>query len=262
MRRKRKGETRLIEKSAFIESSSTLIVALAELGARMLVDIMLRRNVKEVMDLPESAKNVLKSHGAAGIAKMTPSGFGVLTSHLDESYVTLSYSWLETYLSIVEETLYLHDPRSLGDNIQIKLGKILETESVAELVHDAVKKRLKEKSAWGLKNRISELKEVYGLKIPQSNDELDEISRIRNDLVHNKKIGDFKVTDGRITYVQRDKMRETIVTEDYLHKVFNLTIDLFCEASKTLNIDRRNKKYRKLEEASEHFRHVFKNGKI
>lgn len=71
---------------------------------------------------------------------MPKESFGVLTSHLDESYVTLSYSWMETYLAVVEEALYLNDPRSLGDNIQVKLGKILETDSIAELVHDAAKK--------------------------------------------------------------------------------------------------------------------------
>lgn len=252
------SKTGLIEKSTFIQSSNTLIVAFAELGARRLIDIMLRQDLQEVMDLPKNVKDLLKANGAAGITRTTTGSLEVLTSHLDESYITLSFSWLETYLSIVEEALYLHDPRSLGDNIQIKLGKILETDSVAELVHDAVKKRLKEKSAWGLKNRILELKEVYGLDIPQSNEELDEISRIRNDLVHNKRIGDFKVTDGKITYAHREKSKETLNADLYLHKVFNLAADLLCEASKALNIDRRNKRYRDLEGVANKFRLAFR----
>lgn len=248
----------LIEKNVFLQSSTTLIIGFAELGSRKLVDSVIRRGVKEIQSLPKSIKEILRLHNATGISTMTDGAFKIITSHLDESYITLSYSWLETYLFIVEEALYLHDPRSLGDNIQIKLGKILETDSVAELVHDAVKKRLKEKSSWGLKNRIADLKDIYKLNIPQDNKILEYISRTRNDLVHDKNPGEFTVTAGKVKYTNRRKNQETIDTNDYLDKVFNLTIDLFSETSRKLKIDRRSATYRSLEDACEKFRHVFK----
>jgi len=248
-----------IEKDIFLESSETLLICFVELATRKLVDADLRIGVSALQALPNAAKSVLRIHNANAISEMTSEKFKILTSHLDESYITLSYSWLETYLSVVEEVLYLHDPRSLGDNIQIKLGKILGTESVVELIHDAVKKRLKEKSSWGLRNRVSDLKETYDIKITHSDTEIDFISKTRNDLVHDKKIGDFAVSEGKIKYKYRNHSRRKINANFYLDAVLNLTIDLFCETSKRLNIDRRNKKYKHLEQVCDSFRKAFKD---
>ena len=249
----------LIEKNIFLDSSITLIIAFAELASRRLVDAELRRGVKELQSLPQAAKLVLRSHNAFVISEMSEAKFEVLAEHLNESYITLSYSWLETYLSIVEEALYLHDPRSLGDNIQIKLGKILETDSVATLVHDAVKKRLKEKSGWGLKSRVSDLRETYELKMLQSDEELDFISKTRNDLVHDKKVGDFAASAGKIKYKPRSAARIKTNADKYLDVTLGLTIDLFCEASKKLRIDKRNEKYKQIEKVCDAFRNAFKS---
>jgi hypothetical protein len=250
---------RLIEKEVFIRSSQTLIIAFAELGARIYVDSILRRGLGEVHALSQDARRSVAAVGAPTIASMAKEAFGVLTSHLDESYVTLSYSWMETYLTVVEEALYLNDPKSLGDNIQVKLGKILETDSIAELVHDAAKRRVRDKSAWGLKSRIADLRELYGLHLPYTDDDLEEIARTRNLLVHDKKVGDFKVQKGKVTYAHRQKYEERPASKNYVHRVVNLSLDLFLETSKLLRVDRRNQGFRDLERLCENFRHVFEN---
>jgi hypothetical protein len=252
--------TGLMEKRIFLESSVTVILAVADLISRRLVDSIVRDDIKKLMSLPPSTKQLLANQGVARIAKLQPEALRILTTHLDESYITLAYSWLEAYLSIVEEALYLSDPQSLGDNIQIKLGKILEANSIQELVHDSVKKRLKEKSGWGLKNRILDLKQTYGVDVGYSDQALENISRTRNELVHEKRVGDFSVTGKQVKFNPRQHRNRRINADEYLDVMVNLIVELFLQTSKALRIDARSSRFKSLKASCQGVRNAFKDG--
>lgn len=252
------GKSGLIEKDSFLESSSTLILGFVELASKRIVENTLRIGIIELQYLPPDLKKILKVHKANSICSKSEAFFDNFLNHLDESYVTVSYSWLESYLSLVEEVLYLNDPRSLGDNIQIKLGKILETESITKLIHDAIKKRLKEKSSWGLKNRINDLKDSYSINFETKDQALDFLSNTRNELVHNKKYGDFTVIGGKISYEHRHNVSKPIIAKEYLDGVLGLIVELFFVTSKKLEIDNRNKKFKQIAILCNGIKDVFK----
>jgi hypothetical protein len=129
-----------------------------------------------------------------------------------ESSVVLAYSWLDSFLGEIEEALYLHNPANLGDNVQIKLGKILNANSIDEVIHDLIRRRVRERSQWSLPNRVNELRQQAAFKFSVSHEDLEWASDLRNNIVHNRHYGAFQVSRRRVSY--RSLKRESTAARE------------------------------------------------
>lgn len=178
----------------------------------------------------------------------------------NESSIVLAYSWLDTYLSEVEETMFLHDPTSLGESVEIKLGKVLSCASLDELIHDLARRRARERGQWGLKNRISELKKRHGFQITVSDSDIEWMSDFRNNLVHNRRIGAFKTVKGKVQYMdatRRDGQAHNDIKR-FMSLSFTLLGQLYKECSNHLGLTRRFSQHRQNMELIERFPHLWR----
>lgn len=232
---------------AFLNSVSTLFAAFTELarfrivGNTALVCIPLA-NTKEKQKCEQSDIRALKE-----LLTISPEEFHTFSYIFHESCVVIAYSWLEAFLGEVEEALFLHDPKRLGDSVQIKLGKILESHSIEGLIHDLARRRLRERSQWGLVSRIGDLRDHHAFQFSQSNQDLQKVVTTRNNIIHGKRPGAFEIRGSHVNY-RLSKRKEAIDSDDVrviLHTIFTLLVELYTNACRVLHITGRFAQHRK-----------------
>jgi hypothetical protein len=234
-------------RQAFLGTAQTLLRAYTELshfrivGNTTIIGI-LSVNVTEKDQYPEQDTPAIHA-----MRKITPAEFNSYSQLYNESSIIISYSWLDAFLSELEEALFLHDPMSLGESIPVKLGKILSLSSIEELIHDIAKRRTREKGQWGLKNRIVELKDRHKLTFTISEGELEWMSNLRNSLIHNRRTGEYKSAKGQVRYEISERIREqnTENVANFLSLSFQLISELYAEGAKAIGISSRFPKHRK-----------------
>lgn len=231
---------------AFLKTSRTIFHAMQELGSYIVVGNSASINILKVNYFEKEKYENSKNPIISDIKKIPAEVFYSFTSLFNESSIVLSYSWLETYLSEMEEILFLHDPSSIGESVQIKLGKVISCKDINELVHDVAKRKVRDKSQWGIKNRISEIKEKYGVNISVSEKQLEWVSDFRNNVVHNRRPGSFKTNSKKAEYVNHPN-KGAISRDDvneFIHIVFKLMSELYQGISKTLGISMKYKSHK------------------
>jgi len=160
------------------------------------------------------------------IKSINPREFSNFEKIFYESSMIFAFSMLDSFLSEVEEALFLHNPNNIGESVQVKFGKIIESADIYELIHDIAKKKVKERSQWGLLSRLKEIVDSNSLAICYDEEEIKWLSRMRNSIVHNKRLGSFEVIGKSVTYKSVEKQQ----------KVDNETANKFIKiASKTMS---------------------------
>jgi hypothetical protein len=159
-----------------------------------------------------------------------------------ESSMVLAYSWLESFLDDVDEAFYLMDPTTLGDQLQVKLGKILESKSVEELLHDIIRRRVRDRSQWSLLSRLKDLRDRHEMQFSVPNGDIEWMTRRRNQIVHDRRIGKYQVKKRRVTYesVSRETS-DSEETERFLRTAANVVVDLYENTARALGITARFK---------------------
>ena len=227
-------------RNAFLNTSRTLLFAMTEMASFRIVGNTISVATVSVHFSDKKAYEGIEVPAIAAIRKISPNEFAAFDSVYKESSIVLSYAWLDTFLSEAEEALFLHDPSTLGDNVQIKLGKVLGSSSIDELVHDIARRKTREKSQWGLKNRVAELMIKYGIRVSVEDGELDWMSQTRNNITHNRQVGAYRMGGGKVTYegVERRRTDDHDV-ERFLWLVFALLAQLYVETAGALGINKR-----------------------
>lgn len=244
---------------AFMETATTLWKALTELARYRIVGNTMSIATLSVHVRDKDSYAAPDTPAIAEIRRIGPAEFRAYGQLFQESSIIIAYSWLDTFLSELEEALFLHDPASLGESIQVKLGKVLSASSVGELVHDIAKRRTREKSQWGLKNRVSELRERHGVTITFSNDDLEWMSDLRNNLVHNRRLGEFKTSKGQVRYdvVERRQVEDAAQVEKFLSLTFALLVELYLCGAKAMTVTSRFPRHRQNLKLIGAIRHAF-----
>ena len=235
-------------RQAFLKSASTLVHGFFQLTqyritgntAQMcILDVHVRnRELYRDVELPIVTE----------IMKITPADFSHYVTIFQESSVVLAFSWLESFLAEVEEALYLQNPAHLGEQIQVKLGKILDAGSLEELLHDIVRRRVRDRSQWSLSNRFADLKEHHGFTFASAESDVEWMSLIRNKVIHDRRIGLYQVKKKRVTYEPVADKKEVGGDEAqrFLHIAANSIVDLYDGASRALKITSRNAQHREI----------------
>ena len=114
------------------------------------------------------------------------------------------------------------------------------------MVHDIAKRRTREKSQWGLKNRVTELRDRNGLNFSVTDKDLEWISDIRNNLVHNRRIGEYKATKGQVRYesTERRQTQDAVQVDKFLSLTFLLLAELYIEGAKAMGVTSRFAKHK------------------
>lgn len=165
-----------------------------------------------------------------------------------ESSMILAFSWLEAFLAEVEEALYLKEPAHLGEQVQIKLGKVLDSSSIEDLLHDLIRRRVRERGQWSLEKRLADLKDQHSFALSQSEEDLKYLSRTRNDIIHNRRAGLYKVNRKRVSYENASQKGQVSLeqTQKFLGIAANTIVDLYEGATKALKITKRYPLHREL----------------
>jgi hypothetical protein len=233
-------------RKAFLSTSKTLMHAMHELSSYRIVG---STSILAILSVNLRDRDLYKDNTTPAIKDIRSisaseyQGFHLL---FNESSIVLAYSWLDTYLSEVEETMFLHDPTSLGESVEIKLGKVLSCASLDELIHDLARRRARERGQWGLKNRVSELKKRHDFEITVSDSDLEWMSEFRNNLIHNRRIGSFKTSKGKVQYTEATR-RDGQAHDDikrFLRLSFTLLGQLYTTCADHLGITRRFAQHR------------------
>jgi len=158
-----------------------------------------------------------------------------------ESSIIFAYAILDSFLSEVEEVIFLHNPVSLGEDIQIKLGKILTVTKLEDLVHEIAKRRTRERAFWSLQRRLSDLKDRHDIAVSLEENQIDWLSKTRNEITHNRRSGAFTVKGQSVSY-HRTKLAgdsQRLVVENSLCLICNIIRDLYLGTCRYLGINRR-----------------------
>lgn len=225
-------------KDAFLNTAHTLLHAMMELSQYRIVGLTVQASILSVHVAHRDRYIESDLPAIEELNKITPNEFNCFKTLFQESSIIIAYSWLDTFLSELEEALFLHNPLSMGENVQIKFGKIISSPTIEDLVHDIAKRKTREKGGWSLKNRILELKNSYKIETSVTEKELEWVSESRNTLVHNRRIGDFKITNGKVEYelgnrwlIKRDEQIQYL-----LAIIFALLADLYIQGAEAIGI--------------------------
>jgi hypothetical protein len=228
-------------RSAFLRTSNTLFHAMHELATYRIVG---NTASLAILSVHVEHKDTYTPPDTPAIAELRSIGaleYNVFRVLSNESAIVLAVAWLDTFLSEVEEVLFLDDPTSLGESVQIKLGKVLSCSSLQELIHDLARRRTREKGQWSLKSRVSELRDRYSLSLNVSEQDLNWLAELRNALVHDRRVGEFKTVKGKIQYAPTNR-RHAKALEDVRRCMsisFSLMAELYVACSVKLGITRR-----------------------
>lgn len=246
-------------RSAFLSTSKTLLSAMHELFGYRIVGNTTAIAVLSVNVHDVEAYAGVTTPAVVALRQVSAAEFNAFHLLFNESSVVLAFSWLDTYLSEVEETMFLHDPTSLGESVEIKLGKVLSCASLDELIHDLARKRARERGQWGLKNRISELKKRHDFQFDASDADLEWMSDFRNNLIHNRRVGAFKTNKGKVQYTETSRRDARVNTEvrRFMSLTFSLLSQLYVSCAGQLNISRRFLHHRQNLELIESFSRVW-----
>ena len=225
-------------RSAFASSVFTLFAAFSQLaqyritGNTAVVAIALANTTER------SACELSGLKSVEMLTRVSPEEHATFSLLFHESTVVLAYSWLEAFLGEVEEALMLSDPSSLGESVQVKLGKILDMKSIEELIHDLARRRIRDRSQWGLSNRIEDLQKHFGIKISIKADDIRSLAELRNEIIHNRRPGVFELKGKRVSYKPRRDVKTLgqRESEQALGQIFQLMADLYEGSAKKLKL--------------------------
>lgn len=231
---------------AFMESSGTLLRALSELSHYRIVGNTVGIAALSVHVCDRGRYVEPDTPAIAAIRAIAPLELALYTKLFHESSIIVAYSWLEAFVGELEEVFFLHDPVSLGEETQVKLGKVLAAGSIDELIHDLARRRVRERAQWGLRNRVAELRKRKQLAISVRDDDLEWLGSLRNDLVHNRRVGEYRIAGGRTEYRVSDRERDGAEeVRRYLSLVFQLLSELYVESAKALRVTSRFAKHKR-----------------
>jgi hypothetical protein len=174
--------------------------------------------------------------------------FRTFEAVFQESSMVLAFSWLESFLEEVETALYLWNPTDLGESTQVKLGKILTAGTFEELLHDLVRRRVREQSKRSLVNRLDALRSSHDFRFTSSDSDIEWISRIRNLIVHERSLGFYSVKQGKLSY-ELPAARAPLPSPEvdrFLQVATNCALDLYFGTCRSLKITRSNSRHRKI----------------
>lgn len=231
---------------AFLKAASTLLHGFFQLCHYRIVGNSMQICILDVNVKDRELYKSIDLPIVEELKKVTPWDYRYFEGIFQESSIVLAFSWLETFLAEVEEALYMMSPANLGEQVQVKLGKILNTGSIEELLHDIVKRRVRERSQWSLANRFKELREHQGFSFTTSEKDIEWISTKRNEIIHDRRIGLFQVNRKRVTYEPvrgKPPIRHGDVNR-FLNITANSVADLYDGACRALKITSRFSKHR------------------
>lgn len=224
-------------RGAFLEAAAKLFPGFAQLASFRLVGNSAQLAVLDVhVRNPDAYANV-RTPAIRELRLISPEQFASFTLIHNESSMVLSFSWLESFLGEAEEALYLTSPASLGEQVQVKLGKILDVSSVEELIHDIAKRRVRERSQWSLTNRLRDLQEHHRFSLTSTFEDIDWLSDTRNRIIHDRRIGEFRVNKKRVSYqtVERADTADDDAVR-FLHVAINTVADVYEGACRALKV--------------------------
>lgn len=246
-------------REAFLSTSNTLMHAMQELSNYRIVGNTALIATLSVHVEHKSLYDDNKTPAIENLRSISAGEFHLFSLLFNESSIVLAFSWLDTYLSEIEELIFLHNPESLGISVEIKFGKILSCSTIDELIHDLARKRSRERGQWGLKNRINELKKRHDFQITVKDSDLDWMSDFRNNLIHNRRIGSFSAKKGIVQYSGISR-REASAHDDvkrFMALSFTLLGELYTACATQLGITRRYPRHRKNLEFIERFPRIW-----
>jgi hypothetical protein len=184
----------------FLESILNLVHGFEELARYRVVGNTAMVATLTVNAIDPDKHKTLPLEAIQRLRSVTAPEFQAFKTLYEETSIVLAYSWLDSFVAQVEEALYLHDPSNLGESIQIKLGKVLNAPSLDELIHDLIRRRIRERSQWGLANRIADLRHQPGFTIHVDPRDIEWAAEIRNNIIHSRQHGSFRVSRKKLTY--------------------------------------------------------------
>lgn len=105
---------------------------------------------------------------------------------------------LDTFLSDTMRLLFLHFPSSFPEDKSVAWREILESETIQDVIVNAVNKRVRDISHDSFLSRISTLRKLFGLKIEFDDDiteQLRDYSDLRNVIVHDQAVFDISLDE-------------------------------------------------------------------
>jgi len=235
-------------RTAFLDTSRTVLQAFVELASYRATGLTAKIAFLSVNATDRETYANSQIPAVLELKKIGPRAYYAFDILFQDSSIVFSYSWLDTYLAELEEALYLHDPMSLGERVEVKLGKILSSNDIPSLVHEIARKKVKEKSGWGLKNRIHELQKTYAVVITTTESDLEWLSEIRNNIAHNRRLGEFSTGRKKVAYralsARHPEEDETVLR--FLGLVFSVITQLYLEGSRVMGVTAKFPKHRSI----------------
>lgn len=231
---------------AFLEASETLVKRMAQLAMFRIVGNTMVIAILDVHDPRSTKYEGLSLKAIDELKGISPSELLAHQEVFAESSIIYAFSMLEAFLAECEEALFLHRPNTVGEDFQIKFGKVIEAESLEQLIHDVVRRRMRERAQWGIANRIDSLVSAYGLSGLDDLDSLRWSAELRNRLIHDRRSGVYTILGGKVTYNRIEKAQEK--AEKVLNRALNVVARtmavLYLETAKNLGINKRFKRHR------------------
>ena len=228
-------------RNAFLKAVSTLVAGFAQLAHYRIAGNIAIMCILDVNALDRERYKCVDLAAVQNLKTVRVQEYKDFASIFQESSMVLAFSWLESFLAEVEEALYLKNPANLGEQVEVKLGKILHAASIEGLLHDIIRRRIRDRSQWSVANRLKDLQEHHSFTFAASQEDMEWISETRNDIIHCRRSGRFQVKGKRVTYesVQRQAPIGQDEVDRFLHIVANAVVDLYAGACRALTITAR-----------------------
>jgi hypothetical protein len=234
-------------KTAFLNATTSLATGFHEISCYRVLGNTL---VISIIGVHVRNREEYKGNQPKAVSQLQhikPDEFSAFLKVFGESFLAFSHSWLESYLDEVEEVLFLHSPELIGESVPVKLGKLLEVKSIDELVHDLVRKKIRDRGQWSLKNRLEDLTTKNNFTFQCSAEDLHWISELRNTIVHDRSAGRFSLKGKKLSFAaleKRDAVKHEII-DRYLGIVTTTISDLYFGTCNVLKVSPRNKVHQK-----------------
>lgn len=124
--------------------------------------------------------------------------FEAFTYLTNSIYLIYATTLFDTFITESTRFLLLLFPKALGKKQTVSIEVLLETVSRPQIITDAIEKKVRELGHDSFLNRLSFLRETFGLNIPLSDEdkkELDNLASMRNAIIHDQRVYELTLDD-------------------------------------------------------------------
>ncbi len=169
--------------------------------------------------------------------KIKVDGPETLDAEYSRDSLVLSITLLDSFLTDVCRFLFLHNPKSLPKDRQVKVTDVLNAENQSSLITGIVEKYVQEIAYKSIEERTKSLMERFGIEVNGIEERLEKLRPLietRNELIHTISQFQYRTTDGGTVSVEHTPRPK--VTWEVAEETLELVLQIVETLSTAISI--------------------------